>query len=799
MALAFGVGIALAHHLPFPEILPLGGALVVLVVCGAMIVCRGTPPTRSLLLAAVFVGAARYDLGRPADGDPNQLRLGDERRLVRLRGTIARPPISNPADEPSPLRPTHRPTTRIRIQLEGRFSDIDGWSTVTGLIDCSLPTADSPLKRGDRVEVFGWLSAPHPPMNDGEFDYAERLRRQGVLGVLLVEAADGALLLEAGSPWTLLRIRDGLLESCRDRLQRWMPRKEAGVAEAAVLGARTSMRREDVEPWVNSGTLHMLVVSGWHVAVVAGAAWWFSRFLMRSRRRRAVLAIAAIWAYTLLTGGEGPAVRAAVFTSMLLVGVTLGRPIQPLNSLAAGALILLVADPHQLFHTGAQLSVLAVMGLLLLPQRLVAPLPAIDPDLGQPHGWRTRWRHGLMTAFVASACATAATAPLVGHQFHLFSPASVWLSVILAPVLVAAIACSVLVMLFADLPFAAAPFGKAAEWSLQALTGVVERSEWLPGGFYFCSGPPLWWTGILLTVVWLPFVVRPRWSAGWRHSMAVVLWSIVGVFSWALPSDPGTASFHQLAVGHGNAALLQSSDGKTCLIDCGSMTVPTVGERIIAPFLWRRGIQTIDAVFLSHADVDHFNGLPALLTRFRIGVVYAPPQFARMEQKAVQVAADALHRQGVPLRFVWAEDRLRVGDVEIEVLWPTPTARGRSDNSNSLVLDLSCRGRRVLSTGDLAEEGLQAVLRTDRPAVDVLVIPHHGGRSCNPPELAEWADATAAVGSQHGKAGDSMAVYRAVGTIDLRTDVDGALSVEWRKDDLTLTTHSTRRWIRACR
>ena len=105
----------------------------------------------------------------------------------------------------------------------------------------------------------------------------------------------------------------------------------------------------------------------------------------------------------------------------------------------------------------------------------------------------------------------------------------------------------------------------------------------------------------------------------------------------------------------------------------------------------------------------------------------------------------------------------------------------------------------MLSTGDLAEEGLRAVMRTERSALDLFVIPHHGGRSCNPPELAAWANATVAIGSQHGKTGDSMGVYREVGTIDLRTDVDGALSMHWQGDELLFSTFRTGRRIRVCK
>ena len=88
------------------------------------------------------------------------------------------------------------------------------------------------------------------------------------------------------------------------------------------------------------------------------------------------------------------------------------------------------------------------------------------------------------------------------------------------------------------------------------------------------------------------------------------------------------------------------------------------------------------------------------------------------------------------------------------------------------------------------------MMRMDHPAIDVFVIPHHGGRSCNPPALAAWAAAKVAVGSQHGRSGDPMGVYRDVDAITVRTDVDGAFSVYWKSEELLMSTFRTRRQIR---
>src|SRR5262249_31522334 len=151
-------------------------------------------------------------------------------------------------------------------------------------------------------------------------------------------------------------------------------------------------------------------------------------------------------------------------------------------------------------------------------------------------------------------------------------------------------------------------------------------------------------------------------------------------------------------------------EGRTLLYDAGALAGPDVTRRQIAPFLWNRGIRRIDEVFLSHADLDHFNGLPSLLERFTVGRVTCTPSFADRTIGGVRLTIDALEKHKIPRQVVWAGDRLTSGSVEMEVLHPPEKGPTGPENARSLVLLLRHAGHSILLTGDLEKAGLERVL-----------------------------------------------------------------------------------------
>jgi competence protein ComEC len=338
-------------------------------------------------------------------------------------------------------------------------------------------------------------------------------------------------------------------------------------------------------------------------------------------------------------------------------------------------------------------------------------------------------------------------------------------------------------------------FAFAVRGSLAGCELLVDAGDRLPLSHIYIGAISDWWLwvfylGLLLALTqqWL----RRRWR--WA-TVAGVGWLCAGLAAGAtrLPSDELRCTF--LAVGHGGCTVLETPDGRTMLYDAGSLAGPEVTRRQIAPYLWHRGIRRIDEVILSHADLDHFNGLRDLLDRFTVGQVTCSPTFGDKTIPAVPFTLDLLRQRGVPVRVVRAGDRLLAGDVSQEVLHPPAMGPEGNENARSLVLQVRHAGHSILLTGDLEGAGLRRLLDELAPRpVDVLMAPHHGSHLANTPELARWARPRVVISCQ-GRPRPPREVrgsYEGVGAHLLDTRQHGAITVRSHASGLVVETFTTK-------
>jgi competence protein ComEC len=231
------------------------------------------------------------------------------------------------------------------------------------------------------------------------------------------------------------------------------------------------------------------------------------------------------------------------------------------------------------------------------------------------------------------------------------------------------------------------------------------------------------------------------------------------------------------------------------LYDAGSLGSPEFATQTVASFLWSRGIMHIDAILLSHADVDHYNAVPGLLERFSVGTVYTSPLMfdsfgATGPATAPEVLRQAIVAADVPFREVWSGDRLRVGEVAIEIIHPPKVGVIGSDNANSMTLVVEYAGRRLLLPGDLERPGLEDVIAEQPIDCDILMAPHHGSRRSDPPGFAAWSVPEWVVISG-GAASDSDVehTYVASGAKVLNTGNLGAVEFSIDSREITAATY----------
>lgn len=721
-----------------------------------------------LLLAVAGLGAVRHhDVWSTGPVNSIHLFARDGPLPARLRGTLATSPwLIRESDEAAPpWRSRERSVFIVECQ---QLRDGDQWIDVSGRVRVDLAGLTRDLQVGDKVELLGRMSRPDEPRNFGVFSFAESLRQQGIRAVLRCKSPEAVRLVQRPND-LVTRLRRQLIVArmhCERLLRERLASDVTPVATALLLGSRSRMSAQQREAFTESGTMHVLAISGLNVAILAMFIGGVCRFLNLSRGRTAVAILVVVGGYAAITDGGPPVVRAALLVFLSMLGWPWDWPLHANNRLAITALAVIGWNPLNVFNTGAQLSFLAVAVILWRSLRRgerpdeqreavepSAPLPIqkTEAELARelatklPKTVLQKWVAGLWAALRAGTDITffvwLFSAVVIARQFHLVSPIGLVANIPLIPVATVTLCCGYSLLLVGLVSstlagWIAFPF----EWSLRLMLWIVDVAADLSCGHRYVPTPPTWWLvgalGCLATLFsWVRSPLRRHWS--WRGFW---LWTTLGLALAAWPREPQPFRVSVLSVGHGLSVLIESPSGRTLLYDAGMMGNARRATDVVQQTLWHRGHSRLDGVMLSHADVDHINGVSGLIRTLPVGRLFVSPQFLDRRQPEVRQVLDTAHRCRVPVRLTWKEDALLIDDgTRCRVLHPTAGEFLTPDNANSLVLLIEYAGRRILLTGDLERDGLLRLLQSPPQPCDVLVAPHHGSLGANTPDLARWA------------------------------------------------------------
>lgn len=663
------------------------------------------------------------------------------------------------------------------------------WRPVAGNVQVTVIGRVPDINIGDEVELLGRLALPGEAMNPGERGQDAFLRDQGITTILIVLDADEVTTIREGWPTNLF----GWLAILRGWGQETLGRElssQQDVAAALLLGEGGAMSGDAWEAYQRTGVIHVLAISGQHLVVLAGFLWFAARFFA-IRRRNIALAIALLLiGYALLAGGRPPVMRAAWVVAAYCGGIVLQRPVSHANTFALAWIGVVATNPCDIFDAGCQLSFLAVAILVYGVGRWLEiaddPLRAAI-DASRPWYWRVAFWVGrwIAASYLANAIVWLAVTPLVAANFHVAAPVALLIGPPMTLLTSVALLAGFGLLIFAGWFWPLAwVFGWVTQMSLAGCEWIVTSAQEIPGAYFFVSDIPAWWLwgfylGLLLAIS-LPLTARQGWCA----LCAGVLWLAVGitVMLWPHSSNEFRCTF--VAVGHGGCTVIESPSGKVIVYDAGATAGPNVTRFHIAPFLWSRGIRHIDELILSHADLDHFNGVPQLADRFSIGRVVSTPTFVGRTTPAVKKTLAALESRGIRIDVATRGMRWEVDGVQFEALHPPVKGPEGKENARSLVLRVRHGAWSMLLTGDLEEEGLVQVLAARTEKVDLLMAPHHGSDKANIPALAKWAGPKLVVSSQTAPTSRraSVAMYEKSGARFLGTWPHGAITIRPNTD-----------------
>jgi competence protein ComEC len=768
----------------------------------------GHQRTASLLLLGVvaITGAAWHHLQwRMYASNDVAFACRAARQPAMLQVVACHAPRHVPSPRPNPLQALQSgQRSRFEATTVG-FRNGQHWEPASGKLLVIVDGTVTGIQAGDRLLISGLLSVTQPPVNPGDVDFYSAARAQRRLAMLRAESPQAMTRLQAGSPLSVRRGLDWLWQRGHVLLQRHVAPAQAPLAAALLLGAREELDRDTTDAFVHTNTIHLLAISGMHIAILAASLFFALKLGLLPRRLALVGVASATVLYTLVTDADPSAVRAMVVVLLAAMAMGMGRGAAAFNGWATGGLVVLLINPSDLFRAGPQLSFLAVAVMAWFWARWTRNQQSdpLDELVAATRPWPQRAARTILhwqgQMLLLSLAISLITMPIVGSQFHAVAPAAVLLSVVLSLPVSLALMSGFAVMLFGAI---CPPLGDVAGWlcgtSLEWIDRAVGWSAGAQGSFFWFAGLPLWW----MAIWYLGLAALVLWpQRGWRKpAVASLLWALVGA-ACSLRQEPSRSlrcTF--LSVGHGVSVVIELPEGQTVLYDAGRLGSPSVGARSIAGYLWSRRIGRLDAVVVSHSDLDHYNALPQLLKQFSVGRVYVSPQMFRDTIEPLAILQHAIEQSGAWLRSVAADDTIELSqNATLRVLHPPPAGLSGNDNAHSIVLALEYDGRRILLPGDLESTGMEHLLAQAPYDCDIALAPHHGSTSgsSHPAEFRAWSQPEWLVISgsvTDDERGDLADLYQSTGATVLHTAHDGAGQFEITRAGIKASHWRDDRW-----
>lgn len=504
------------------------------------------------------------------------------------------------------------------------------------------------------------------------------------------------------------------------RASELFPSSRAGaLTRGLVLGDQSDIPTSALFDWRDLGVLHLLSVSGSHLAIIAWlltavGVWGIAALgIFRSRPARWVAAVPSVLvvaSYAAATGAAAPTVRALIVFALFAWGQASGRSVRLLDALAVAALLIVWSDPFVIWTASFQLS-FAATGVLAGMRRGAL--------------WSTMMK--------ASIRITLATAPLSAFWFGEIAWGGVIGNVLAWPLEVLALPIALIGTALSNDRLI-----HAATWLVDLIDAVVHSSApWLPA----------WRVDSWIVPTCLAVGLMLAWCVGRGRSAALLAFAIVGALAYFRAVAPAVIF---LDVGQGDATLIVAPT-QTWLIDAGGHAGTDLPQasytgRVVANAMRYWGRRRLDVAILSHPHPDHYLGFFWLARHIPIVRFWrsaAANESACRGKACLATVETELRRRGTrlgspPLDVPWVDHGFSLTAVAPRFS-STREALAASDdpvwttNNNSLVIDLRMKSRTVLFLGDLEEEGELALL--PHGPVDVVKVAHHGSRTSSHPEI----------------------------------------------------------------
>ncbi len=558
---------------------------------------------------------------------------------------------------------------------------------------------ETDIKKGNRVNIVGWLRESSKNANQMVLFTTDTQ----------ISSPQGAQLIEERFQTTLL-----------NRLTTGLDKSERTLASALFFGVRESEWSHMFLKFQKAGMAHILAISGLHIAIVL----LITNMLVVPKNLGNTLKIltttTTIALLCCVIELRAPVVRAMLFAICLATISCTRLRCNSTGILGSVAIITLVINPKAGSTTSFQLSFLVVSALcVLLPQITWSTLGPGDPNAKI----KTLFARKTIQIWLVGFCAWCVATPMTAHLFGSTSPSGLVSSIPAVLLLITTIG------------------------SLAQMTFKLSLSFLLNMSTFFGAIPHAHFSNTYTT--WLESTVILGWFICWSSLRRKRKWlwfsapAIIATLAYN-PKNP-TTTITTIHVHHGTCHIIQQ-EHHTVVIDAGSRTNYDVGSKTIVPTLSTLGVRKIDALFVTHADLDHLVGILDVIHAFETKKIIVPHQTMNNQTAPLKYILEVAEERGVCVQTSSSGCSFIAGEINITVLSPKKHAPYISSNASSFVLSVQTHGKKILFTGDIDKERIQMLIDCSVDA-DIIELPHHGEWSTEAQQLIDIASPLAVLQS----------------------------------------------------
>lgn len=666
------------------------------------------------------------------------------------------------------------------IQLEAiQYKEITKKCNEKILLNLTGEQGNIYKKIGQSIKIKGKMRLPSSNRNPKTFNYQRYLKTKNIHMIMNAKAKD--IQWTEGDTKLILQYIGPFKYDFNNKISQYMNKESAGVLMGLLFGDKQFIDQDIYHDFKLNGTAHILAVSGIHMGILYSILQLFGK---HKSLLKDIITIGFILTYAFISNFSPSVTRAGIMIALYILSRYVNKRYDLISAAAFTALLMMLMNPYAIFDVGFQLSFAAVFSVGII-------FPYIKNKL--------KYQHISIDMLTVVLAIQLGTIPLIAYHFNYFSLVAFFIN---SPVILGA--SIILPIAFLMLPLSILG-GEILLWItlleemlIEALIYMNQISTMLPNAFLNVVSPP-----VCLILLYYGAILALTYEGVWtkikKHKEKAVLIGIVVIIisclGIALYADPYDIVF--VDVGQGDCIHIKTANGKNILVDGGGNANFDVGEKILAPYLFKNGVNQIDMACITHLHEDHYKGIISLMNITRIKELALPTQ--DKEHPLIDEIKQLCKEKKTNIIYLGKNDKISIAnDISMLVFHPKEQSgnfQEENENNQSLVLLLDYLGTKVLLTGDIEQETEALLVKEiSTLSANILKAPHHGSDTSSTMDFIEKVDPEIAiiqVGKNNRFGLPSKEVLKRYQDKEIkiyRNDKNGAIMVNIQKDKVNIKT-----------